>query len=156
MKTIHALKTWATRCPWVFFGFMAALMILFTTLDYLPFDPVTSLVTVLSLAGVAIGLMLIIARHYSALLVAALFCGCERKIYTPMDVASPILLTNSSRIHVTRIGIIEDKLAYSGRRGIYIIKDTITGKEFVGLSGIGISELRSHTVGKGLSAKDER
>lgn len=64
MKTIHALKIWATRRPWQFCGFMAAFMILSTIIDYLPLDPVTSLVTVLSLLGALIGLILIISFQH--------------------------------------------------------------------------------------------
>lgn len=59
------------------------------------------------------------------------------------------------RITVTRVGIFNDELAYSNKRGIYIIKDTTTGKEYVGVSGIGISELGMHRTGK-TQTQDER
>lgn len=78
---------------------------------------------------------------------SVLLCGgCSPKADTAMGVTTPV--TASARISVTRIGIIEDSLAYSSRRGIYIITDTKTGKEYVGVSGIGISELGSHSAGK--------
>lgn len=37
-----------------------------------------------------------------------------------------------------------DDYAYDGRRRIYILTDTKTGHEYVGISGVGISELNSH------------
>lgn len=77
---------------------------------------------------------------------ALLFGGCSPKPDTTMGVTTPV--ETSARIAVTRIGVIEDSLAYGGRRGIYIITDTKTGKEYVGVSGIGISELGSHSAGK--------
>jgi hypothetical protein len=61
----------------------------------------------------------------------------------------------NSRVTVTRINEFYDSLAYRSRRGIYIIVDTKTGKEFLGVSGIGISELGSHQSGK-TRASDER
>lgn len=52
------------------------------------------------------------------------------------------------RFKVEQVGIFKDELAYDNRRGIYIITDTKTGKEFFGVSGIGISELDSYSTGK--------
>lgn len=67
----------------------------------------------------------------------------------------PVHLTDNQRFTVTRVGIFEDVLAYDDRRGIYIIKDQKTGQEFIGISGIGISELGSHSTGKS-TYSDER
>lgn len=53
-----------------------------------------------------------------------------------------------NRFKVELVGTFKDRLAYDGLRGIYIITDTKTGQELVGLSGIGISELGSHSSGK--------
>lgn len=62
---------------------------------------------------------------------------------------------SSSRIEVSRIGVFSDSIAYGDRRGIYLIKDIHTGQEFIGVSGIGISEIGYHSTGKsGMS--DER
>ena len=49
------------------------------------------------------------------------------------------------RINVTRIGVFPDTLAYGDKRGIYVIKDNYSGKEYIGISGIGISEVGSHS-----------
>lgn len=55
---------------------------------------------------------------------------------------------NKLRVEITRISVFYDDLAYDGKRGVYLIKDKDTGKEFIGVSGIGISELGSHSSGK--------
>ena len=56
-----------------------------------------------------------------------------------------------ARIKVERIGVVHDDLAYNDERGIYIIKDDKTGVEYIGVSGIGISEAGSYFVGKSTS-----
>ncbi len=67
------------------------------------------------------------------------------------------LYTNTigNRFTVTLIGQFKDSLAYREIRGIYIIRDSTTEKEYLGVSGIGISELGSHLVGK-IITPDER
>lgn len=62
---------------------------------------------------------------------------------------------NNNRVHVQRIGVIEDSVAYDNRRGIYVVTDAKTGKEFVGISGVGIVETGQHMQGK-TSVEDER
>ncbi len=83
--------------------------------------------------------------------------GCDEiQPDTKMSETSP---PSDTRIKVDRIGVFADGLAYNHMRGIYIITDTKTGEEFVGISGIGISELGSHTrqVGKTIQTiGDER
>ncbi len=65
--------------------------------------------------------------------------------------------SDSDRISVVRIGILQDDLAYGGRRGIYSIRDSKTGIEYIGISGVGISETGSHRFGaKGARGSDER
>lgn len=64
--------------------------------------------------------------------------------------------TTDARVTVTRIGVFEDNLAYNERRGIYLIKDNQTGQEYVGVSGVGISEIGEHTCGKNCTEQDER
>lgn len=59
------------------------------------------------------------------------------------------------RFQITRVGVFRDDLAYRDVRGIYVLKDTTTGKEFVGVSGIGISEIGVHSAGKN-QTRDER
>ena len=51
-------------------------------------------------------------------------------------------LTNPDKdeIDVILVREIDDSNAYNSRRGIYIIKDKRTGTEYIGVSGIGISE----------------
>ena len=60
------------------------------------------------------------------------------------------------RFQVERVGTFSDSLAYNNERGIYVVKDTQTGEEYVGVSGVGISVIGRHGCGKGCSAADER
>lgn len=68
---------------------------------------------------------------------------------------NPIAPSAAGRIRIERIGIFEDSIAYGSRRGIYLIHDDKTDSEYIGISGIGISEVGSHMDGK-ISAHDER
>ena len=61
----------------------------------------------------------------------------------------------SGRFKVERLAVLGDKLAYNGVRSLYRITDTQTGQEWVGLSGVGVSELGQHAVGK-TNVADER
>lgn len=70
---------------------------------------------------------------------------------TPADAPSAA----PKRVTVTRIDVVADSTAYSGRRGVYIIKDNATGREFVGVAGVGVSELGDHQSGK-VRVQDER
>ena len=81
-------------------------------------------------------------------------CGCGPTIDTPMKTQS--MKTNAEfSIEVVRVGVFEDSVAYHETRGIYIIKDNKTGVEYIGISGIGISERGSHRSGKTIMT-DER
>jgi hypothetical protein len=90
----------------------------------------------------------------------ALGAGCAPEADTPLGISSPgdgaaLKIGGNGRFSVVRVGVIKDDLAYHDRRGIYLIKDNVTGKEFVGLSGVGVSELGSHSSGK-TTISDER
>jgi hypothetical protein len=65
------------------------------------------------------------------------------------------IVPGSGRFDVQRADVFRDDLAYADKRGIYILTDRETGKEYVGISGIGISELGSHKAGKS-TRSDER
>lgn len=91
-----------------------------------------------------------------ALLLAA--CGPDPDMKMRKQTMHPERPTiqENTRFEVARVGVFADDLAYDSRRGIYIITDTETGMEFVGVSGIGITELGRHSCGKGCSRADER
>ena len=66
---------------------------------------------------------------------------------------------DAGRFNVTLVAKFSDSLAYDSERGIYLITDKKTGKELVGISGVGISELGSHTERNGdhtTTVADER
>lgn len=77
-------------------------------------------------------------------------CGCA-----PTPDMTTGNLGGGDGISVTRVGVFADSLAYDNRRGVYRIVDTKTGREFIGISGIGITETGSHLVGK-VYHQDER
>lgn len=62
---------------------------------------------------------------------------------------------SSDRVTVKRIGMVEDDIAYGKARGVYVIEDRETGKEYIGVSGIGITETGDHRSGK-TTVQDER
>lgn len=89
-------------------------------------------------------------------LVAIALISCEEPEPTiKMKTESEMSEIITSRYSVNRIAVFEDDLAYDGKRGIYEIKDNRTGKIYLGVSGIGITELGSHYAGEG-SVSDER
>lgn len=59
------------------------------------------------------------------------------------------------RVTVTKISTFRDLDAYSNSRAVYLIRDNVTKKEFIGISGVGISELGSHSNGDD-NVSDER
>ncbi len=73
-----------------------------------------------------------------------------------VDPTATMVVENKSDWQVTRIAVIVDDLAYDGRRGIYLVRNSVTGQEYVGVSGVGISEIGQHTCGKSCVTTDER
>lgn len=96
-----------------------------------------------------------------SLIVGSIFLGgCDnpQDLYT--NVGAPQtnrteIIQDTGRFDLRKVQTFFDKDSYSSTRSVYILKDKQTGKEFIGISGIGISELGSHTSGKSTIA-DER
>jgi hypothetical protein len=78
--------------------------------------------------------------------------GCGPETTQPMREQ----IADQGEVQVVRVGVFEDALAYSNRRGIYRIKDNKNGKEYLGISGIGVVEVGQHNCGKNCTARDER
>lgn len=91
---------------------------------------------------------------FSLLLVSACGPPADTKLQTRQDGLLGVVTQNGA-VSVTRIGVFADDLAYDGKRGIYLIRDERTGVEYIGLSGVGISERGSHARGK-QQVQDER
>lgn len=97
----------------------------------------------------------------SLLVAVFMLTACDRgpePAKSTMAVSSQ-LSSDADRIKVTKMSEFRDILAYDNWRGVYLIQDQQTGKEYIGISGIGISEVGSHTqmVGKvQQSVRDER
>jgi hypothetical protein len=60
------------------------------------------------------------------------------------------------RFSLSRVQIVKDDLAYSRERGVYILKDSQTGTEYIGVSGIGITELGRVGCGKACTKEIEQ
>jgi hypothetical protein len=60
-----------------------------------------------------------------------------------------------SRFQIHKEATFRDELSYHRERAVYILTDTETGKQYVGISGVGISELGDHKQGK-QTVEDER
>lgn len=95
--------------------------------------------------------------------VALMLIGCGPDPNMPMREqtysADAVDVQDNPRIEVTRIGVFRDDLSYDDRRGVYLIRDKQTGQEFIGISGVGISQLGSHSQSCGktqCSVEDER
>lgn len=88
----------------------------------------------------------------------AMLAGCGPDPTIQMQKAAPEVeaVTTNSRFTVERVAVFVDDIAYNDRRGIYVITDAKTGREFIGVSGIGISETGQHNCGKSCIAQDER
>lgn len=86
-------------------------------------------------------------------------CGDERSNLQKSQAQYVEIVQPSGRFVVVRDSVIVDDLAYNDRRGIYVITDTQTGKEYIGISGVGIAETGSHTRSAGkttTTVQDER
>lgn len=94
---------------------------------------------------------------FTILAVGAIIAACVKPPYQEMKMQDyqPVEAAQNQRVSVTRLGVFEDDLAYSDKRGVYLIVDQETGKEFIGVSGIGIAEVGSHSSGKA-RYEDER
>lgn len=97
----------------------------------------------------------------SALFISAGLSGCEGKKDKYPSVSGqvykeePKIISNTSEFDLVKKQSFFDDDAYSQVRSVYILKDKQTGKEYIGISGIGISERGSHTSGKS-TIQDER
>lgn len=91
---------------------------------------------------------------------AALFLiGCDGDTRTPEHARIRMQVETGAdhdRVSVRKLTEFSDGLAYNDKRGIYIITDKKTGKEYIGVSGIGITEIGSHGCGRGCTSQDER
>ncbi|MDI4633333.1 hypothetical protein J7U46_09765 [Pelomonas sp. V22] len=101
-------------------------------------------------------------RFTSITLIAAvaILAGCgpdpDMEMRKRSQSAPPVAIADGApRVTVERIGVFLDDLAYGERRGVYVIRDNATGKEFIGVSGVGITETGSHQSGK-VRMSDER
>lgn len=63
--------------------------------------------------------------------------------------------SDAGPVTIRRVAVIEDSTAYHRQRSVYIITDKETGQQWIGISGVGVSERGRHMAGKA-SIQDER
>lgn len=106
--------------------------------------------------------MIRIAKILGAIIVAGLttmiMIGCENQ--NPPSVGDGLnqqVTIQRAPLHfrLEKVQSFNDNNAYGKVRSVYILKDLETGKEYIGVSGIGISERGSHLSGK-VQVSDER
>lgn len=95
-------------------------------------------------------------REFAAIafVCAILLSGCDQE---PQPQQVPVAISNGpeTRFEVTKVAEFNDAYAYRGTRGIFVIHDRTTGREYIGVSGVGISEVGAHQSGKH-TVTDER
>ena len=96
------------------------------------------------------------------MLLALPLCACrEDQTYRPEREmpAAPLSAAPesaaSTRFEIRLEQMVADEIAYGDRRGVYVILDRQTGREYVGISGVGIAELGAHEVKRRNGAKVE-
>ncbi len=94
-------------------------------------------------------------------LAAVASSGCSKHETNPASVTfeKEISAEAATKVEVRLVGTFHDDLAYQKQRGVYRIIDRETGKEYLGISGIGITEVGQHKEGSGDSkhtVEDER
>ena len=93
-------------------------------------------------------------------IITTAFSGCgEENRYPGVDGRYPVknetISDNSSDFVLIKKQTFYDESAYGNVRNVYVLKDRVNGKEYIGVSGIGISERGNHQQGK-TSIPDER
>jgi len=58
------------------------------------------------------------------------------------QISKAIPVASSHRFSIVRTEVFRDSADETGQRAIYIITDTLTGTEYVGVSGIGMSRIQ--------------
>lgn len=95
-------------------------------------------------------------RNLMLLFISALATSsCARTPGNHVEMQEYQPVESGIRVEVIRLGRFKDDIAYNNERGIYLIKDKETGREYIGVSGVGIAETGSHTNGKS-RYEDER
>jgi len=76
------------------------------------------------------------------IMIALLLGGCDGEAMLQQTAnAETMPSASKNRVRVVRVWVLVDDIAYGGKRGVYVITDTTTGREYIGVSGVGISEV---------------
>lgn len=88
-----------------------------------------------------------------AILAILFLCSCSDGIESSSTEAKGKVTVDE--IEIECVGQFDDSRAYGGKRKVFRIRDTKTGAEFIGVTGVGISEVGTHKSGK-TTIKEER
>ncbi|HSI08801.1 MAG TPA: host-nuclease inhibitor Gam family protein [Rariglobus sp.] len=105
---------------------------------------------------VEIMIVVVIIGLVAAMAIPAIQKIRNRNIEVPPTSTPMRIIDGEPRFTLVRVTEFGDSFAYNQHRAAYILTDKKTGKEYVGVSGIGIVELGSHKAGKNNHVEDER
>lgn len=71
----------------------------------------------------------------------------------PTPTVAPNIPSAQARFKVIREQVVSDDIAAQGQRGVYVITDLQTGREYIGVSGVGVAE--TERIKRGKSSRDE-
>ena len=101
------------------------------------------------------------------LFISIMFVGCELnkdydsipsvgdRVKIPVQTETIVSVPPKLRYDLKKVQTFFDSDAYNNVRNVYILVDNETGKEYLGISGIGITEMGKHTQTKS-TVTDER
>ena len=100
--------------------------------------------------------LMIVAAAWGAVgVLAAGGGGCDDKSDpTKIEVRQPTEAAGT-RVKVEQLGWFADDTSYKGYRRIYLFTDTATGRQYLGVTGVGVDDVGAHKQGKS-TVKDER
>lgn len=104
---------------------------------------------------VEIFIVVVIIGLLAAMVIPAIAKIRDRNVIVPPSATPMIIMDGEPRFVLVRVTEFHDDFAYNHRRAAYVITDKKTGKEYVGVSGIGIAELSGHNDGDN-HVEDER
>lgn len=89
------------------------------------------------------------ARAFPLVVLALCLAACDQE--PPPGYGQQVVLNQeqAQRFTVELAGQFPDDLAYKGVRRIYVIRDSHTERTLVGITGVGVTEVGTHTEGGG-------
>lgn len=101
------------------------------------------------------------SRPVLLMLLCVTLAGCKPAPTDTLEAGGAAVgrTSDGGPVTIRRVAVIEDDTANSHQRSVYIITDKETGQQWIGVSGIGVSERGNHPVQSGKTmvlVEDER